>query len=51
MFRVIVNGCLIGNRKFYGDAKALAVNALKSYTNKPIVTIENKIGYVVEIVK
>ena len=51
MFRVVVNGLLIGNRKFYGDAKALAVSALKNYVKFPVITIENSIGDVIEIVK
>lgn len=51
MFRVIVNGLLIGSRKEFGDARKLAVNAKNSYTKKPVVTIEDRIGFVIEIIK
>ena len=51
MFRIVVNGLLIGTRKEYGDARQLGINAKKTYTNDPIVTIEDKIGRVIEIIK
>ena len=51
MFRVLVNGLFIGQRRFFGDARILAKNAKRNYTNNPIVTIEDRIGWVIEIVK
>lgn len=51
MFRVLVNGLLIGQRRSFGDARILAKNAKHSYTNNPVVTIEDRIGFVIEIVK
>ena len=51
MFRVIVNGFLIGSRKTFGGARDLARRAKNTYTNQPIVTIEDQIGRVIEIVK
>ncbi len=51
MFRVIVNGLLIGTRKEFGDARKLGINAKNTYTNNPIVTIEDRIGRVIEIIK
>lgn len=51
MFRVVVNGLWIGSRKEFGDARRLAVNAKNSYTNNPVVTIEDRIGFVIEIVQ
>ncbi|WNY98750.1 hypothetical protein SUSP_001168 [Sulfurospirillum sp. 'SP'] len=51
MFRVIVNGFLIGSRKTFGGARDLARRAKNTYTKQPIVTIEDQIGRVIEIVK
>lgn len=51
MFRVLVNGLLIGQRRVFGDARILAKNAKRIYTNNPVVTIEDRIGFVIEIVK
>lgn len=51
MFRIVVNGLLIGYRRSFGNARDLAIKALNSYTQKPIVTIEDSIGNVVEHIK
>lgn len=51
MFRVIVNGFLIGSRKTFGGARDLASLAKNNYTKQPIITIEDQIGRVIEIVK
>lgn len=51
MFRVVVNGLLIGSRKIFGDALDLALRAKDNYTKQPIITIEDQIGRVIEIVK
>ena len=51
MFRVVVNGLLIGQRRIYGDAKELALEALRDYVKSPVITIESAIGEVIEIVK
>ena len=51
MFRIVVNGLLIGSRKTFGGARDLALSAKKNYTKQPIVTIEDQIGSVIEIVK
>ena len=51
MFRVVVNGLLIGSRKTFCGARDLATRAKNNYTKQPIVTIEDQIGRVIEIVK
>ena len=51
MFRVVVNGLLIGSRKTFCGARDLARLAKNTYTKQPIVTIEDQIGPVIEIVK
>lgn len=51
MFRVVVNGFLIGTRKFFGSARDLGIRAKNNYTNNPIVTIEDEIGFVIEIIQ
>lgn len=51
MFRVVVNGFLIGSCKTFGGARDLATRAKNNYTKQPIVTIEDQIGRVIEIVK
>lgn len=51
MFRVLVNGLLIGQRRFFVDARILARSAKRHYVKNPVVTIEDRIGWVIEIVK
>ena len=51
MFRVVVNGFFIGDRDSFDGARRLALSAKNQYTKCPIVTIEDKTGRVIEIVK